>query len=135
MFAALGSMACSTTVRQREVVYVPVGVRTACACEVPMRSHRAASAESYRNRDAVQRTRHVPRASPPAEEERHGVKWGRARGKAKGHEKRELEVARSERPESPPGLAKRRPQEEPPEAKDKNKDEARPKPAKKRKVP
>jgi len=56
------------------------------------------------------------------EKERNGVKWGRVRAKRKHPHPPGLAVAHAERPDSPPGLAKRRPHKKPREAKDKDKD-------------
>ena len=114
MFVALSSMACSTTVREREVVYVPVSVHRACPCPAPARANRADKAdradranrsEAYVGRDAVPRTRGPERPPHHAKEKKDGVKWGRVRAKKK---KARREVARAERAEIPPGHAKRR---------------------------
>ncbi len=103
-------MACSTTVREREVVYVPVGVQAhrACPCHPPVRAHRANSSEAYEGRDAVPRIRYSPeRPAHHAKKEKDGVKWGRKRAK-KRHHPPGREIAKAERADSPPGLAKRR---------------------------
>jgi hypothetical protein len=114
MFGALISMACSTTVREREVVYVPVGVQMhrACPCPPPGRVHSANGSEAYEGRDAVPRIRHSPgRAAHHAKKEKDGVKWGRKRAKSKRHHPPGREIAKAERADGPPGFAKGRKRE------------------------
>ena len=124
MFVALTSMACSTTVREREVVYVPAGVQTTCPCPAVVTPPRAASAETYVGRDAVPRTSHAPpRSADHAKQQRNGVKWGRSRAKSKRRHPPGLEIAKAERAEHPPGLTKRRHREKAHDLKDKDKDQ------------
>jgi hypothetical protein len=96
IWAALAASACSATVHERRVAYVPVVV-SACPCPAPARAPGATSRESYAGRDAVPRTARRP--------EKHHVKWGRAIGK-RNHHPPGLEVAQAKAPPSPPGLAK-----------------------------